>query len=459
MISGTEWLQIGSDALIALGCLFILTALLYFARKRTDLGYGRALGLFAGFIFAIGLLHLVEIWTVWNPNAGLEAGLKLLTGALSITAAVLFVSFLPRIMALPSPAQLEDANQELRRQVRERERAEADLSWALGETAMIMETVPDIICMVDLQGRIVRWNKRAEEVSGFSADEIAGREAVDFFPADQAEIIREGIAQAIAKGYSEIEVDLRRRDGSSVTYHFAGVPVSNASGEVIGVTTIGRDVSERKQAERLSASLKEKEVLLRELHHRVKNNLQVITSLLSLQSGYVRDPEALEMFKESQNRVRLMAMVHEALYRSDSLSRLDGDAFIRDIARTLQRAYGIGSEVAVDVQAAGVTMEIETAVPCGLIINELVSNALKHAFQNGRRGTISVRLDRDGQARYVLSVEDNGVGVPDLGRWNQPRTLGWQLVQALADQLGGTVELESGEGTRFVLTFPAQRQA
>ncbi len=219
------------------------------------------------------------------------------------------------------------------------------------------------------------------------------------------------------------------------------------------------DVTERNRAlEKLTASLKEKEVLLKEIHHRVKNNLQVLSSMLRLQAGYIKDPQALELFEESQNRVRTMALIHEKLYQSQDLARIDFADYLRNLTNHLVRSYNGPKEVALKVDVGEVHLTVETGIPCGLIVNELVSNALKHAFPGDRSGQIIVSLQRcDGT--YVLSVKDDGVGFPkDVDFRNTP-SLGLQLVNTLATQLDGTVALiANGAGTEFRIEFPVEER-
>jgi two-component sensor histidine kinase len=206
--------------------------------------------------------------------------------------------------------------------------------------------------------------------------------------------------------------------------------------------------------------LEEKEVLLKEIHHRVKNNLQVISSLLYLQSRQVQDSETLEMFLDSQHRVRSMALVHERLYENGDLARVDSADYIHDLARYLRRAYGTDSgAVTLDVQVDEVPLDIDTAIPCGLIINELVSNAMKHAFPDDREGEIIIGLSRDPAGQYVLTVRDNGVGMPEGVAPRSTGSLGLRLVSRLVDQLEASIELDRNGGTGFTIKFSGPSQA
>lgn len=220
------------------------------------------------------------------------------------------------------------------------------------------------------------------------------------------------------------------------------------------------EIVERQRAEeQIKTSLQEKEVLLKEIHHRVKNNLQIISSLLNLQSRVIANPEALTVFKESQNRVRSMALIHEKLYQSKDLAKIDFEAYARELTNYLFRAYHNGAApVTLNVNVSNVFLNIETAVPCGLIVSELVSNALKYAFPDGRAGEINIDLYPSSNNIYTLIVADNGVGLPPAVDLRQVATLGFRIVQTLTDQLGGTITLPNAGGATFIITLPIKEK-
>ena len=214
-----------------------------------------------------------------------------------------------------------------------------------------------------------------------------------------------------------------------------------------------KEITERVQAEaKIKASLKEKEILLQEIHHRVKNNLQVISSLLNLQSQGIQDEKTLEVFQESQNRIRSMALIHEKLYRSSDLARVDFAEYIRNLASFLIRSYR-SRAVRLDLQAADIYLSIDNAVPCGLIVNELISNALKHAFVDGREGEICVIMHQLTDRHVRLVVRDNGVGLPKGVDYMNTGSLGLQLVTMLVEQLDGTIEIRNNVGAEFEILF------
>lgn len=215
---------------------------------------------------------------------------------------------------------------------------------------------------------------------------------------------------------------------------------------------------ERARAEEsIKESLREKDILLKEIHHRVKNNLQVITSLLSLQSRHLKDETAKTLFAESRNRILSMAMVHEELYKSGDLDRISFVEYIRSLVKNLLRSFGIDGKtpIKLELDVADVFLRIDTAIPCGLIINELISNALKHAFPNGRTGVISIGLSNVDERNFLLHIADDGVGMSESVDIQRSGTLGLELVSALVDQIGGTLVTERQNGTRFAVTFAA----
>jgi two-component sensor histidine kinase len=223
---------------------------------------------------------------------------------------------------------------------------------------------------------------------------------------------------------------------------------------------VRQENSERERAEeQLQASLQEKEALLKEVHHRVKNNLQLISSLLSLQAARIAEPAVAELFAESRNRVRSMALVHENLYRAGNFARISMATHVQNLCAHLTRAYGMNRRrVELAIRIGDVQLDLDRAVPCGLIVNELVSNALKHAFPDGRAGRLCVELQPFGDKQHVLVVGDNGVGLPPDLDYRRADSLGLQLVDDLTQQLHGNIMVNRDGGTTFTITFATDRR-
>ena len=214
----------------------------------------------------------------------------------------------------------------------------------------------------------------------------------------------------------------------------------------------------RQSAEQIKTSLHEKEVLLKEIHHRVKNNMQVITSLLSLQSKTISDTKALAVFEDSQNRVKSMALIHETLYQSKDLSRINFAEYLQKLVAHVSRSYRIRpNAVKINLHVNDVALPIDTAVPCGLIINELASNSLKYAFPADNKGEINITFAHAND-QYTLTVSDTGVGLPPDFDPEQGKSLGMKLVRMLTTQLSGEMECRNGVGTTFQITFPEERE-
>jgi PAS domain S-box-containing protein len=318
----------------------------------------------------------------------------------------------------------------------------------------------DAIVAVDGNQSILLFNQGAERMFGYSPQEVYGKPVDILLPVRLAEMHRQLIADfdrssVIARQAGERhEILGRRRDGTEFPAE-ASISKVVFEGEPI-FTLLLHDVTQSALVEeRLRASLREKEVLLKEVHHRVKNNLQVVSSLLGLQARLIADLATRKQFEESQYRIQSMALLHETLYQSNDLARFDFSEYIRRLAEQLFRSYRSSRHVRLRIDLAALHFHVDAAVPCGLIVNELMSNALKYAFPRPKHGEIRVQLRevRPGEAELV--VADDGVGIPPGVDWVTARTLGLRLVRTLAEQIHGRVELDRTAGTCFRLHFPA----
>jgi PAS domain S-box-containing protein len=345
--------------------------------------------------------------------------------------------------------------------LQERKRAEEELRKSEERFKLIFEYAPDAYYLNDLKGNFIDGNKAAEKTTGYKREELIGGSflklnllSLDQLPKAAKLLIKN--ARGIATGPDEFI--LKRKTGEKVHVEIITYPVKFENKTV--VLGLARDITERKQGEEvIRASLREKEVLLREIHHRVKNNMQIISSLFNLQAGYIKDEEALRILKEGQTRIRSMALVHEKLYQSGDLSKIDLAGYIQSLSTHLFHVYLVDpNQVRLETEYGDVTLDINSAVPCGLILNELISNALKHAFPAGRKGVLMIRLRRGKDGAVELRIADNGVGFPKGLDFRRTESLGLQIVSLLVGQLEGTIKLDGKNGTAFTVAFHEMKQ-
>jgi PAS domain S-box-containing protein len=328
----------------------------------------------------------------------------------------------------------------------------------------VVEAAPNAMVMINAHGQIEMVNAQAERVFGYERAALLGQPVEMLVPArfrGHHPGLRDAFFTDPRSRPMGVGRDLHglRKDGSEFAIEIGLNPIETEDGTMVLSAIV--DISDRKQKEeRIQNALAEKDVLLGEIHHRVKNNLQIIYSLLDLQSAQISDPVALGMLRDSQNRVRSMAQIHQTLYQSKDFAEVNFGHFLDSLVPTLVSSYGIDSErLTLSIEAEQVLLPIDVAIPCGLAVNELISNALKHAFRPGQDGTITVALKRDADGQVRLSVSDNGIGVPDHIDIANTTTLGLQLVALLADQLGGDFSMRRSDPTEFLLSFPIKKPA
>jgi PAS domain S-box-containing protein len=346
--------------------------------------------------------------------------------------------------------------------------ADAERRQAEARYRSLIEQIPAVTFMGSLSGDVIELyvSPQIEALLGFSQEEWLGDPFLWFnqlHPDDREPCNREFARGCRTGGPFRAEFRAFTRDGRVVWIRGEARMIRDENGRPTFIQGIAYDITDSKRAEeavrahaeQMKISLAEKEVLLKEIHHRVKNNLQVISSLLKLQSSHVQDKSALDMFNESQNRVHAMALVHEKLYQSRNLSQIDLGEYVASLTGLLQGSYRTRLDpVAVTSDIGNAFVGIDIAVPLGMIINELVSNSLKYAFPSGRGGHIHLQL-RDGSAgQRVLCVRDDGVGFPQDVDFRETTTFGMQLVCALTEQIGGSIEMvATGDGTEFRISF------
>lgn len=356
------------------------------------------------------------------------------------------------------------------RDISDRYRAEEALRQSEEKYRVLVETLPYGIREIDLTGRITLINSAGLQMLGYQLNELQGKSiwslaAGESQPEHLATYFRNLINHKLPP--SIYTTQHRRKDGSIIDVEVAWNYRLDRSGEVIGFVSVITDITARKQAEQqLQASLQEKELLLKEVHHRVKNNLQVISSIFSLQSMYIQDPQILSILAESQNRIRSMALIHEKLYQSNNLAKVDFADYLKSLTRNLFDSYNVSPNlIGLNLQVNNVDLNLDTAIACGLLINELVSNALKHGFPyrepgqgKARMGEITIVFTQISQGTLFLEVRDNGVGLPKDLNIAETNSLGLRLVRALTRQLRGQLEMQNQGGTVFQLTFPQPQE-
>ena len=323
---------------------------------------------------------------------------------------------------------------------------------------LVTDNLPALVSYLDRDQRFRFANRGYRDWLDVEPDSLIGRSLSEVYGEKAYAGMRSHMEAALAGSPATYERDFPTPGGIRQV-QVSVVPQRDDAGSVQGLVTTIHDITAHKLVEveravrqsELEASLREKEVLLKEIHHRVKNNLQVVSSLLQLQAGYVENDEARTVFEESQGRIRSMALVHEKLYQTKDLAHIDFGDYIRDLVSGLIGSFG--ARVVIDVQAASVQLDVDRAIPCGLIINELVSNSFKHAFPDGRAGRIEVRLSGGGNLPIQIGVRDDGVGWPAEFNPEQSASLGLRLVRILAKQLRGTLHLQSHNGIDCNLTL------
>jgi PAS domain S-box-containing protein len=321
----------------------------------------------------------------------------------------------------------------------------------LAQFRAIMDCCDDAIFIFDADsGRIVDVSGSACRRLGYDRDALLCLNIGDIL----GENVRGPVASLHSGHATHVDclTTMRGKGHASLECEIV-ISAARLEGRMVAIA-IARDMTDRRQGEaRLRTSLQEKEIMLKEIHHRVKNNLQVISSLLSIQSTYLADPRDAQNFQESRDRIRTMALVHERLYQSDDLASIDFGPYVERLAANLFRSYtGSGGRVVLRVDVKDVRLDADRSIPCGLIVNELVTNALKYAFPDGRNGTITVAMQQDG-SHYLLIVSDDGIGMRADFDLAETESLGLQLVNMLASQLDGTVSMDTTNGTRFTIRF------
>jgi len=325
---------------------------------------------------------------------------------------------------------------------------------AAKEWETTFNSICDLVSIHDKDFKLVKVNKAFAEFFKMKPEEIVGKTCYELL---------HGTKEPHSSCPHKQALETKRPSTAEFFESYLGLylevsasPIFDDKGQVTGSVHITKNITERKKVEeQIEKSLKEKEILLREIHHRVKNNMQVISSLLRLQAEGFENTKAVEIFRECQDRVKSMSLIHEKFYRSKDLSNIDFADYVKELTDSLIRSYGIdASKIKIKTDVKDISLGINVAIPCGLLINELISNSLKYAFPKGKGGEIRVSLQSPGKGQIKLTVSDNGVGFPKELDFRKTKTLGLQLVNTLVkDQLAGEIELDRSAGTEFRIRF------
>jgi PAS domain S-box-containing protein len=331
----------------------------------------------------------------------------------------------------------------------ERNQAEKALAISEKKSKTIISAIPDMMFIMDQEGRYLDFAYESEELLALDPQKLIGKNLSDIgLTTEEFNLANIKLKKAFGEGTREsFEYKLDLPIG---THYFEARMMKLSEEEVLCIV---RDITEQVNAQTLiNESLKEKEVLLREIHHRVKNNMQIIHSLLNLQKRTVSQSETKEVLKESQGRVMAMAMIHEKLYQSSNLTKINFKIYVEKLVRQLFSLYNVNEQqIKIFFKMENIEMNVDTAIPCGLIINEIITNSLKYAFPMGE-GILKLELKKTNNDFFMV-IEDDGIGLPDDISLEKTSTLGLQLVNSLISQIDGSITLEEGLGTRYIIKF------
>lgn len=348
----------------------------------------------------------------------------------------------------------EETTRELKREIASHIRTRQRLNANQKYVRLLIDSSLDMIFACDQDKKITEFNTSAQHVFGYNLKEVLGKH-ISMLCANAAEC-ENTFNIVLQQGTYMCETEHIKKDGSKFIALVSSSLLKNERGEILGLMSISRDITRIKEAEeQLKKSVHEKEILLKEIHHRVKNNMQVISSILKLQSAYVEDKKTVELLNECRNRISSMAFIHASLYLKKDFANVHFADYVGNIATNLQQSYSSNDKkIELKLDIPDFYMHIDDAIPCGLIINELLSNSFKYAFSDKKTGTIGLSV-KNRQENVILAIWDDGKGISKNIDYKNTQSLGLQLVNSLVEQLSGKMELQSkpNEGTKFVIEF------
>ncbi len=355
--------------------------------------------------------------------------------------------------------KLKNSRIMLKDEISEHKKAEQSLQKEKEKLQKYLDISAVMVVMLDTDQKVSLINKKGCDILGFDAEEIIGSNWFDnFLPErlrDEVKIVFNKLMAGKIESVEYYENKVLTKNGEERLIAWYNTVFRDKEGNITNTLGAGVDITDSRNAEmQIKASLKEKEMLLQEIHHRVKNNMTVIHSMLELQSGYIKDIRYKDMFRESMARIKSMALIHEKLYRSKDLASINFSEYISDMTDDIYISYGLNSgKVRLKKHIDQITLGIDTAIPCGLIVNELLSNSLKYAFPEGMEGEITVALCMNDKEEVELTVGDNGVGMPEELDYGKTGSLGLSLINALVKQIQGKIELDKEKGTEIRIRF------
>jgi PAS domain S-box-containing protein len=345
---------------------------------------------------------------------------------------------------------------EERVEVKTRQLTEKNLE--LETLSLVASRTDNAVLMASPDSRVEWINDGFVRITGLPRETLIGKRLSDInvYPEIEKEV-----SEAITNRHSRIfESNVHLSSGKDIWLSSTLTPVFDEFQHLKKIVLVDTDITGiKKLQQQIEASLKEKDVLIKEIHHRVKNNLQIIISLLNLQSGYLKDEFTLKAVKDGQNRVRSMALVHEKFYQAEELSEINFNEYLEKLCHYLYQSYGDKTDrIELTVTGDKVGLDMDTAMPCGLLVNEIVSNSYKYAFPPGMNGFINLSLTKT-TGKVGLKVHDSGIGLPNEFTMETAESLGMQLIQALTSQLDGELTISKDNGTTFEITFPYPKKS
>lgn len=481
-----------SDFLIWASFLAIPIILISFADKRKhELPFPHLFWLFGLFIIACGTTHMIDIIVFYEPVYRISGVVKLFTAAASVGTAVALIKVIPVALELRSP----DA---LNKEISERMKVEEQLRQREKQLSDAQKIANIGSWEWDMDNNVVNWSDELYRIFGLQPEgtTLTYESYLERVAPEDRGRAKEVIETLIKtkKPFDHFE-NIKRADGTIRVLHSRGELISGYEGKAVRMIGTCQDVTkakeqedelkktkeelelrvvertkellkinkalqdeiiERKKAiEKMKSALREKDILLKEVHHRVKNNLQVISSLINLQSFQVEDEKVLRLYNQTKNRIKSMALVHEKLYRSDDLSNINFEDYLKDLVNNIYDTFkDENSDVIVKIEIEKIFVSVDIAISLALIINELASNSFKYAFPDNRQGELYISLKQNEDGNFILLLRDDGIGLPQEIDFTNTTTLGLQLVDILVAQLEGTISVDNSNGTEYTIIFP-----